>query len=257
MTDTICYASLVRSYQCVDMNKPFQRAEKKGLSRLVYQHICEDLIKRVDVLKKNTQHCLLVDTNLCFEVDKKHLDARQYSHLDIKHLASKNATIKYLNYQSVDCVIAPLVSSSQLNGCIKSVRKILSNQGGWWLFASLLDGSYHELGLTHEPNQDNQSITAKLIIDQLAANGLTQPILDCSCLRLGYTERIHAITDYQALSKIKVAPDVKAQDKKCTIDQQHSFYCTAELGFCSVYISRNARSSMQELQTKVIMMHDT
>ena len=238
------------------MNKPKQDDKNKGLSHLVYQHICEDLVKRVGVLKKNTQHCLLIDNGFSFNADKGHLDAKLYSHLDIKQLASRHAIIEDAKYQSVDCVIAPLVYKDQLDGCIKSVQRVLSRQGGWWLFACLLDGSYHELGQTQNPDQESQSITAKLIIDQLSMSGLTQPILDCSRLRLGYTEQIHAITDYQALSEIKVAPEVTARDKKCTIDQQHRFYCTAELGFCTVYISRNARSSMQELQTKVIMMHD-
>lgn len=239
------------------MDKPMKKTRKKGLSQVVYQHICEDLVKRVDVLKKTTQHCLLIDNGFGFDVDKSHLGAKRYSHLDIKQLASKNAIIEDEKYQSVDCAIAPLIYNDQLDGCIKSVRRILSKQGGWWLFACLLDGSYHELGQTQSPDQEVQSITAKLIIDQLSLHGLTQPILDCSRLKLGYTERIQAITDYEALSKMKVTSGVETQDKKDNIDQKKAFYCTAELGFCSIYINKNARSSMQELPTKVIMTNDT
>ena len=151
----------------------------------------------------------------------------------------------------VDLVVCPLIigGDQEIRAWLSTVEEWLPG-GGWWLFATIVRGSFPALSsILNKQNEANPFLDMESLLGILTHGRAMHPIVDCARFQIEYKDSMTMVNDFFHLT----GREILQAGWQSLADEVDNTYL--EIAFSAVKVAPQVRKSMHTIQTRAILSH--
>ena len=198
--------------------------------------VLQDILGRVQFFQKPRKGILLVKEDVYGEVEKSHMENfKRYSFDDYEKIGNRGLVGKE---DGVDMLICAWIHTAQCMKKSAQLAKSLLKEGGWWLFAVVLEDGLLQDG-EHLGKEKGGLCSMQTVMGSISGARMLQPVIDCTRFDLG---------DMSSGEVARLISDLTGagQQAVCTKTQERRS-SHIEIAFGAVFVKEKARESMQDI----------